>query len=245
MSLKLCTDELLMDLVPKERIASISYLSREAAALRQWPEAASIPVNHNSIEEVLAVHPDVILIDQFQSPAMRALLARSGARLVEVPDAETFEEIRAATRKVADALEARPRAESLIAQMDKVLGALAAMRPTRPIRVAGWGGGGYVPGRHTLFNAILEAAGGSNIAGEQGGYYDVEALIAARPDILVFGDDYIGLPSLRRDQDEHPALLKAVGNRRVVYPSAQFGCGLPESAEAAKDFRAALLRAMP
>src|SRR3954464_13351683 len=76
MSLKLCTDELLMDLVPVERIASISYLSREPAALRIWPQAAHIPVNHNSIEEVLATRPDAILIDEFQSPAMRALLAK-------------------------------------------------------------------------------------------------------------------------------------------------------------------------
>ena len=90
MSLKLCTDELLMDLVPPGRIASISYLSREKAALKLWPEAAAIPVNHNSIEEVLKVHPDLILTDAYQSPAMRALLAKSGAKIVEVPDAENF-----------------------------------------------------------------------------------------------------------------------------------------------------------
>src|SRR5579863_7210849 len=53
MSLTVCTDELLMDLAPPSRIASISYLSREKAALKLWPEAAHIPVNHNSAEEVL------------------------------------------------------------------------------------------------------------------------------------------------------------------------------------------------
>src|SRR3954469_693838 len=100
MSLKLCTDELLMDLVPVQRIASISYLSREPAALRIWPQAAQIPVNHNSIEEVLATRPDAILIDEFQSPAMRALLAKSGARLIEVPEAQNFSQIREVTRKV-------------------------------------------------------------------------------------------------------------------------------------------------
>ena len=241
MSLKLCTDELLMDLVPVERIASISYLSREAAALKTWPEAARIPVNHNSIEEVLAVRPDVILIDAYQSPSMRALLAASGARLVPVPDAQNFDQIRAVTRSVADALGVRAKAESLIAKMDADLRTMEEHRPAQAIRVAGWGGGGYVPGRDTLFNTLLEAAGGTNVAAT-GGYYDVEALIAARPQVLAFGDDYIGTPSLRRDQDEHPALLKAVGHRRVVYPSAAFACGLPRSVDAAKDFRAALLR---
>ena len=64
MSLKLCTDELLMDLASPGQIASISYLSREKAALKIWPEAASLPVNHNTPEEVLAVHPDLVLTDR-------------------------------------------------------------------------------------------------------------------------------------------------------------------------------------
>src|ERR1700679_843889 len=93
MSLTVCTDELLMDLAPPSHIASISYLSREKASLKLWPEAAQLPVNHNSAEEVLAVHPDLVLTDEFTSPAMRDVLARSGARVVAVPAAENFEQI--------------------------------------------------------------------------------------------------------------------------------------------------------
>ena len=75
MSLKICTDELLMDLAPPSRIASVTFLSQESAALRLWPQAARIPINHNSPEEVLATRPDVVLTDSFTSPTMRALLA--------------------------------------------------------------------------------------------------------------------------------------------------------------------------
>jgi hypothetical protein len=38
----------------------------------------------------------------------------------------------------------------------------------------------------------------------QGGYYDVEDMIAARPDILASGDEYRDTPSLRTDQNDHP-----------------------------------------
>jgi iron complex transport system substrate-binding protein len=241
MSLKICNDELLMDLVPPERIASISYLSREKAALALWPEAARLPVNHNSAEEVQAAHPDMVLTDAYQSAAMRALLAKSGARIVEVPDAENFDQIRVATRLVGDAVGEPVRAEALIARMDATLASLAANKPRRVIKVAGWGGGGYVPGRATLFGAVLEAAGGVTIAG---GNYDVESLVAARPDVLAYGDDYISEPSLRQDQNAHPLLLKLFGQRRIVYPSALLGCGLPQSADAAVDLRAQLLAAM-
>ena len=244
MSLKLCTDELLMDMAKPEQIASISYLSREKAALKIWPQAARIPVNHNTAEEVLAVHPDLVLTDEFTTPLMRAVLARSGAKVVEVPSAETFDQIRAVTRTVADAIGARPRAETLIAHMDDTLVQLMANAPSRAIRVAGWGGGGFVPGRHGLFNTLLTAAGGTNIAGDAGGYYDVESLIAARPDILAFGDSYLDTPSLRRDQNDHPLLVRLFANRRIVYPAALYSCGLPRSADAAAALRATLNRAM-
>ena len=243
MSLTVCTDELLMDLAPRSRIASISYLSREKAALKLWPEAARLPVNHNSAEEVLAEKPDLVLTLPYASTDMRPLLEKSGIRFLEVPQAENFEHIRAVTRMVGDAIGARPRAEQLIARMDATLRELVAGKPRQAIRVAGWGGGGFVPGGDTLFNAVLNAAGGRNIAVHDS-YYDVESLIAARPDVLAFADDYIDTPSLRRDQNDHPLLMRLFANRRIVYPAATFGCGTPESAAAAWALRGQLQQAM-
>jgi iron complex transport system substrate-binding protein len=243
MSLKICTDELLMELVPPSRIASVTFLSQESAALKLWPQAVHLSVNHNSAEEVLTTRPDLILTDSFTSPQMRRLLSQSGARVVEVPPAEDFDQIRAVTRLVGDAVGERPRAEALIAEMDKALRDLAATKPKRAIRVTGWGGGGFVPGRMTLFNAVLEAAGGVNIAANDG-YTDVEGLIAARPEVLAYGDDYIDTPSLRVDQNAHPVLLKLFGERRITYPSALFNCGVPRSALAAAPLRKQLEAAM-
>ena len=243
MSLKICTDELLMDLAPPSRIASVTFLSRESAALKLWPQAARIPINHNSPEEVLATRPDLVLTDSFTSPTMRALLARSGAKVVEVPPAENFAQIRIVTRLVGQAVGEPAKADALIAQMDRTLRALSASKPKHPIRVMGWGGGGFVPGRSSLFNAVLEAAGGIDIAVEDG-YTDVEGLIASKPDVLAYGDDYIDTPSLRVDQNAHPLLLKLYGNRRIVYPAAYFNCGVPESAAAAMALRRQLAAAM-
>jgi iron complex transport system substrate-binding protein len=243
MSLAVCTDELLMDLAPSSRIASISYLSGEKSALKLWPEAAHLPVNHNSAEEVLAEKPDLVLTLTYTSTDLELLLKKSGIRFLEVPEAQNFDQIRAATRMVGDAIGERPRAEQLIARMDARLNQLAAGRPKQMIRVAGWGGGGFVPGSDTLFNAVLEVAGGHNITGRDA-YYDVENLIAARPDVLAFGDNYIDTPSLRRDQNDHPVLMKLFANRRITYPSAVFGCGVPQSADAALALRAQLLAAM-
>lgn len=239
MSLKVCTDELLLDLVPSSRIASITYLSREKASLRQWPQAANIPVNHNTAEEILATHPDLILTDPFIAPSLRPLLARTGARIVEVPPAENFEQIRASVRLVAKAVGEEARGEALIAHMDEELAFLKAHRPAKSLTVAAWGGGGFVPGRGGMFDAILTAAGARNAEQGSFGYYDVESLIAANPDALVYGDLYAGTTSLRADQDLHPALMRRYAGKRITY-AALYECGIPESADAAKELQDAL-----
>jgi iron complex transport system substrate-binding protein len=241
MSLKVCTDELLLDLVPPSRIASVTFLSREKAGLKFWPQAANIPVNHNTAEEILSTHPDLILTDPFMAPSLRPLLAKTGARIVEVPPAENFDQIRAVTRMVAKAVGEEARGEELIAGMDGDLAALAAHRPSKPLTVAAWGTGGYVPGTGGLFDAMLTAAGARNVERGAFGYYDVESLIAANPDVLVYGDTYGGTTSLRTDQDQHPALLKRYVGKRVTY-SALYGCGVPQSAHIARQLQDALLR---
>jgi iron complex transport system substrate-binding protein len=241
MSLKVCTDELLLDLVPPERIASVTFLSREKAGLKYWPQAASIPVNHGSAEEILNLHPDLILTDPFMAPALRSLLAKTGAKIVEVPPADNFDQIRSVTRLVAKAVGEEGRGEALIAQMDRDLAALKARRPQKPLTVAGWGDGGFVPGTGGLFNAMLTEAGARNVERGAFGYYDVESLIAANPDALVYGDTYRGTTSLRANQDQHPALMKRYAGRRVSY-DALYGCGIPESAGIARQLQDALLK---
>jgi iron complex transport system substrate-binding protein len=244
MSLKICTDELLLDLVPSSRIASVTFLSREKAALKVWPQGANVPVNRATAEEILATHPDLILTDPFMAPSLRPLLAKSGAKILEVPPAESFEQIRAVTRLVAKAVGEEARGEVLITRMDADLAVLAAHRPKTVLTVADWGGGGFVRGTGGLFDAMLTAAGARNVERGSFGYYDVEALIAAHPDALIYGDTYSGTASLRADQDMHPALLKRYAGRRVTY-AALYGCGVPESARIARQLQDALRAASP
>ena len=185
MSLTVCTDELLMDLVPPSRIASISYLSREKAALKLWPEAARHSRQSQQrrrdtgAESRLDPHPGLCL----DRPCARCW-QKAASAFVEVPQAENFDQIRAVTRLVGDAVGERPARRAV----DRAHGCHLARTgdgkaASKRFAWSGWGGGGFVPGGDTLFNAVLEAAGGRNIAEHDSGYYDVESLIAARPDV--------------------------------------------------------------
>jgi iron complex transport system substrate-binding protein len=248
MSLSMCTDDLLLELLPPERIASVTYYSREPSNSRQWPLAAKVPINWGTLEEVLAEKPDLVLAGTYTTPATRSLLKKFHLPLLEVPPAVDFDQIRAITRQVAHALQRDAVGEALIAKMDATLQALAASKPRQIIRVAAWGEGGSIPGKGTMFDTILQAAGGVNIApADQGGPYvsfDIEQLIAAHPDVLAFASNVTDTPGRNTELAQHPLILKLYAGRQVTYPSALYSCGVVESADAAVALRADLLHAM-
>jgi iron complex transport system substrate-binding protein len=241
---KICVIERAITL---NRIASVTYLSPAPSNSFLWPQAARLPVNYGSAEEVYAKKPDLVLAGTYSTPATRMLLTKAGIPMLEVPPANTFDEIRATTRTVAQALGEAAKGEELIAKMDATLRELDATKPSRTMRVAGWDGSGAVPGRGTLFDAILTAAGGTNVAasdGERGRSFDIEQLLQAHPDVLAYGSDATSTPSLHTDLALHPVILKLYAGRRVSYPSALYGCGSVQSADAAVALRSSLLAAM-
>ena len=121
MSLSVCTDALLLDLLPPSRIASITFLSRDPSNSSLWPQAAKVPINYGSVEEVFAERPDFVLAGTYTTPATRMLIKEVGLPMLEVPAAKNFAEIRATTRSVAHALGVAASGEALIAKMDATL----------------------------------------------------------------------------------------------------------------------------
>jgi iron complex transport system substrate-binding protein len=243
----MCTDDLLLELLPADRIASVTYYSRNPANAHQWPKAALVPINWGTVEEVLAEKPDLVLAGTYTTPAARAMLKKLGMPLMEIPPAVNFDEIRQVTRQVAHALMRDAAGEALIAQMDSTLQALADSKPSQTIRVAAWGEGGAIPGKGTLFDSILSAAGGVNVAASLDSAYtsfDVEQLLMAHPDVLAYAGNITDTPGLNTNLAQHPLILKLYSARRVSYPSALYSCGVVESAQAAVALRASLLRVM-
>jgi iron complex transport system substrate-binding protein len=235
-SLNLCTDQLLMALVPPQRIASITWLSRTEGDAALLPLARRIPVNHGTAEEVLAARPDLVLAGRYTTGATRALLHRAGVPLLEVDPVNDWDGIRRITREVAAAVGASPRGEQLLARMDAELAQLAQRRYATPVRAIGWSGAGDdVPGGDTLFNTILETAGAENIAARSNGRrsFDLEQVLQAQPQLLLRGAAYGGKPALRSDVANHRVLRALPGLQLLEYPEAVYGCGVPRASRLA------------
>ena len=248
MSTNVCTDLLLLELAPKSRIASVTFLAPEAARALFPGAADGIALNHNSAEDVVNVRPDLILDSGLSSPLVRTLARQVGARVLDVKDANNFQDIRDDLRLVGAAVGEPARAEALIARMDATLADLAAHPPKRRLRLVAWSGGSAVPGKGSLTDAIITAAGAENIAARPGAAessFGVEELLMADPDALLFGGATLGQPSLLNDEGQHRVVRKLYAGRRIAYSDIAHTCGLPQWADSAVALRRALAALPP
>ena len=194
-------------------------------------------------EDIIRFKPDLILAGDFSTAMTRRLAGRVGARVVALKSASNFAETRTAVRQAAAAVGEVDRGEELIRQMDAKLAWLEAHPPARRLRVVAWSGGTSVPGKDTLENAVIEAAGAVNVAALPGVTYttfDVERLLMSQPDALLFGGAGSGKLSLQDDQGRHRMVMRLYGDRRVAYNEVGVTCGLPQSADTAMELRRAL-----
>ncbi|WP_298814178.1 ABC transporter substrate-binding protein [uncultured Sphingomonas sp.] len=241
MSTNLCTDQLVLALLPPARIASVTWLARDPSGSLLTAAAARVPINHGSAEDVVYQRPDLVITGATSTPATRAMLHRLGYPVVEVPHAASFEAIRAATRQVARAVGEVARGEALIARMDAQLAELGG-DPAPPLRVAAWDGGGFGASEGTLFNEVLVAAGAVNVASRPPAKSyrraDAEVLLQAAPDVLIKGSAADRAPGRRAEFERHPVVRRFWGERRTIaLRQAWFGCGTPFAAEGARRLR--------
>ncbi|MBX3593321.1 ABC transporter substrate-binding protein [Sphingomonas sp.] len=241
MSINQCTDQLVLMLLPPERIASVTWLSRDPRLSLMAGAAQRVGRNRGDIEDVVRQRPDLIVADAFGSAATRAALRRFGYPMIEIAQPQSIDDIRAAVRVLAARLDVAARGEALIAAMDRQLADLHR-RPPLGLRVASWSGDGLSRGEGALYQAVLAAAGARDAASEGVIGTDVEALLALDPDVLVAPGADAGGQSLRDRVAHHPLVRERWASRRVGISPRYYICGTPRIAEAAAILRDDLIR---
>ncbi len=223
-SLNLCTDQLLVLLAP-EQVAALEPLARDPALSFVAAEAARLPSVRADAEAVLALHPDLVLAGQYGAQGTLALLRQRGVRVVQVAEAQDFAAVGVQVASVAGLLGVAARGRALVGGMWR---ALAAIRPASPPgrRAVLWEAGGWTAGPGSFGDAVLRAAGLHNVG--TGGRMGTEAVLAARPDLLV-SETAPRFPSLATDLAWNPAVARLP--RRVVLPPL-LACAGPYSVAA-------------
>ncbi len=182
-SLDYCADQYVLRFARREDILalspdagkSFSYLRASAAGLRQVrPRTA----------DVIALRPDLVVRSYGGGPGIEGALGRAGVPVLQVGYPDTLAAIRAEAVRMGAALGAPEQGQSVAADMDRRLAALAARPATRRTALYTTPGG-VTTGPGTLVHDMLVAAGLTNFQTRPGwNPLPLERLAYQRPDVV-------------------------------------------------------------
>ncbi len=235
-SLNLCTDQLLIQLVPRERIAALTTLAADRNVSAIADQVTGLPLIAGGAEEVLALDADLILASPYAATPTVDLLRRLGKRVELVPFATDFDGIRASVRQVAAAVEEPARGDALVARFDAAL-ASARTSVRRWPEALVYQVNGLVSGTGSLADAALRAAGLTNQARRHGtavgARVALESIVALPPDLVVLAQGTTTYRTVVSDNLRHPALARVMADKAgVELPMPLWLCGSPRTADA-------------
>ena len=246
LSLDQCADQYVLAISARSEIVGLSKRSLNTDS-RFATSAVGIPQNRVSPEALLGARPTVAIRYWGGSARDIAHLTAQGTRVVTIDDAVDFTGVRRDIRKVAAAL-GRPEAgEALVLGMDQKLRiAAGAWR--------GQGGyyltsGGVSAGPATLIDAILKAAGVTNLE-RRANFPSVSLERLMRAPIPLFVLGYFGPAAdagQRWSSGRRDVLQRRLARSKVVrLPSDTLGCPAWFAADAVTAIaRAAPRRSVP
>jgi iron complex transport system substrate-binding protein len=219
-SLNLTADEILVEILPPQRLVSVTawaddprmsnVAGRVPATAYRFPKA--------DLERLVALAPDLVVVSEYTDADFLRLLERSGLRCHRMSGLNSLPGLRAALLDLGRAVGAPEAAARLAARYDAVLGELSRrLAGAPPPRVLYWADP-HTAGEGTAVDALIQAAGGRNVARELGlkGIMPVgaERAFLADPDVILVGT-WEGAASALK---EHPLLsrTRAVKEGRVV-----------------------------
>ena len=222
-----------------------------------YPDAAlSLPdigyMRAISPEGVLGIDPDAIVtLEGSGPPEAIEVLKKASVPFATVP--ETFDEagILEKIRVVGTALGVEDKAAKLSAEVkadiDAAIAATAGIAERKRVLfvLSMQGGKALASGTGTAADGIIKMAGAINAVSEFAGYKPLtdEAIITAKPDLILMMDRGGGHAAANADMKAHPALSQtpAVQNDAILRMDGAYLLGFgPRTASAARDLARAL-----
>ena len=232
-SLNPCTDAILAEVAdPRQLLAISSYSHDPVASSMDQAVARRFHAVSGSVEEVAAIHPQVVVASTFLDPASLGAMERLGFHVVRMPIASDLDANRAQVRELAQLAGHPERGEALIARIDAALARAAPPPGWKPVPSLVWQSGGLVAGDATLIADMMRHAGFQNAVAARGlGQADYLPLedVLANPPRVIFS---IGDPKQHGQDDEyrmlrHPSLRKLAHTTYFKLDHAALWCGGP------------------
>ena len=219
-SLNLAADEVLVEILPPERLVAVTAFADERgtsnAVGRVPPGAARFP--RADVERLVALSPDLVVISQYTDADVQRQLEQAGLRLHRMQGLETLAGFRAAVLDLGRAVGAEGAALRLVERYDRTLAEVSRRLQGAPRpRVLYWSNP-MTAGANTAIGALIECAGAVNVGREIGvsgiAPAGAERAFVADPDVVLLGQ-WRGVKAALL---AHPLLsrLRAVREGKVV-----------------------------
>lgn len=241
-SLDYCADQFVLALADRDQIAALSRGSRrDDSYFRE--RAQGVRQTRGTLEEVLALQPDLVVRNWGGPWDAEQVYARFGVPVLQVGDTPDFAAARTDVLNAARVLGHAERGDAIARDLDLRLARLAAQRPLGDPAVMYLSGGGGVAGRGVMMDAVITAAGGRNVRTEPSwAVMPLERLVEMPPALIALGFFDTGRERMNAwSPSQHPALQRALAHARTVrLPAATVSCEAWYAIDAAEQIAAAL-----
>ncbi len=172
-ALSVAAEEIIIGLDGPGRLAAVTGLALDPRYSNVARDAARVPavVSGTSIERILRLGPELVLVSPYTDAAARAALERYGVRLRKLPDFSGFAAIREGILDIGKVIGLEARSREMVAAMDRRIALARARIPPGfpPPRVLRYDpADAWVAGSGTVIDEVIRLAGGINVAAENG-----------------------------------------------------------------------------
>lgn len=237
-SLSASTDEILLDLLPPERIVAVTRLADDPGISNVVEKAAKIPnkIRQVTAENMVELKPDLMIMPDFTKPEVIQTMRDMGLATYVYRTQKNYADVRAEIITIGSLVGEPEKAEQLVAEMDAKLERIRRQVGDVPLekrpRVLFMRANGVYYNKESSFRDVCHAAGGveaTEVLDSRNlppGTLSKEMVVELDPDVIALGDwNYDGKHDVRdeiRQIREDPAYrnVKAVRNNRIhVIPS--------------------------
>lgn len=221
-SLNLCADQLLVELVEPQRILALTEGAADPTVSAIAARAGAFRRVRGHAEEVIALEPDLVIAGAFTTPLTVSLLARLGFRVETMPIVTSLAGLKDVIGELARHVGEPERGAGLVRKLERRLAGPApgAASPLAPATALAYQVSAIASTRPSYVDSLLTAAGLANatprFSATRYGRIELEQIAAAPPDLLILA---MG-PELYRttlaDNLRHPALGRIMADGTIA-----------------------------
>jgi len=229
-SLTLSGDEMLLGLIPENRIAGLSgKINEDKEISNVVDKAKKFPKIEGNEEVLMSLEPDLIIVADWLSKRITDIGAITGAKVYFYKTPNSYEEQKKLIRDLANLVEEKENGEKLIKNMDDRLKALQNKitknyKGAKP-RILMYTSFGTTSGKNTTFSDMVKLINGVNVVAEAGidRFKDIskEKVIELNPDIIIvpIAKKYDNVNKISKLFFEDPSFknVKAIKNKKVYF----------------------------